>query len=192
MPSLSLQQWLTVRTAALDEIEGAHRHIGGTGPGRRYATQQINQAYLVLLASQFQGFCRNLHNECIDHLARAMPSGELERTVYEEFRLHRRLGTGNPNPGNIGADYNRLGLVFWDVVDADHTRNRDRRAALDALILWRNAIAHQDFDPTRLGGRTTVQLHEVRAWRSACDGLARSFDRVMGTYLHGVTGIAPW
>src|SRR3954447_9356465 len=98
MPSLSLQQWLTMRTPALDEIEGAHRHVGGTGPGRRYATQQINQAYVVLLASQFQGFCRDLHEECIDHLARAMPSAELKRIVREEFRLHRRLDAGNPNP----------------------------------------------------------------------------------------------
>jgi len=42
MPSQSLEFWLKVRSRALDEIEQAHRSVGGTGPGRRYATQQIN------------------------------------------------------------------------------------------------------------------------------------------------------
>jgi hypothetical protein len=56
MPSLSYQYWSTARAASLDEIESAHRSVGGSGPGRRYATQQINQAYALLLASQFQGF----------------------------------------------------------------------------------------------------------------------------------------
>ena len=68
MSSVALHHWLTARASALDEIEQAHRSVGGTGRGRRYATQQINQAYAVLLSSQFQGFCRNLHEECADYL----------------------------------------------------------------------------------------------------------------------------
>ena len=59
---------MTSRRRALDEIEAAHASVGGTGPGRRYATQQINQAYAVLLASQFQGYCRDLHTESVAHL----------------------------------------------------------------------------------------------------------------------------
>lgn len=54
MPSVALLEWQAGRAAALDEIEAAHRAIGGTGPGRRYATRQINFAYAVLLASQFR------------------------------------------------------------------------------------------------------------------------------------------
>jgi len=55
-------------TKALDELESAQTSVGGTGPDRRYATQQINQAYAVLVASQFQGFCRDLHTECVARL----------------------------------------------------------------------------------------------------------------------------
>lgn len=33
---------------ALDRMEPAHRAVGGSSPGRRYATQQINQSYLVM------------------------------------------------------------------------------------------------------------------------------------------------
>ena len=65
MPSKSYREWLSTRAKALDEIEAAHASVGGSGPGRRYATQQLNQAYAVLVASQFQGFCRDLHTECV-------------------------------------------------------------------------------------------------------------------------------
>jgi hypothetical protein len=192
MPSLSLQQWFTARAVALDEIEGAHQSIGGTGPGRRYATQQINQAYAVLLASQFQGFCRDLHTECVDHLARVMPSPALKGIIEDDLRLYRRLDTGNPNPANLGADFNRLGLKFWIEIELSDARNVHRKQLLESLMTWRNAIAHQDFDAGKLGGRTTLQLHEVRTWRSACDSLARSFDAVLGRHLMKATGSFPW
>src|ERR1051326_7716073 len=73
MPSIALQNWHTNRLRTLDEIEQAHRAVGGIGRGRRYATQQINHAYTVLLSSQFQGFCRDLHTECIDAVVRVSP-----------------------------------------------------------------------------------------------------------------------
>src|SRR5204862_5713960 len=102
MPSLAFQHWLGVRLAALDEIENAHRLVGGTGPGRRYATQQINQAYAMLVVAQYQGFCRDLHSECVDHLLRPVTSASLLLVLRTEFLTNRKLDRGNPNPGNIG------------------------------------------------------------------------------------------
>jgi hypothetical protein len=60
------------------------------------------------------------------------------------------------------------------------------------LNLWRNAIAHQDFDPTALGGSTALRLAKVRGWRGAGNGLADSFDDVMRRFLLGLTGASPW
>ena len=77
MPSQSYREWLSTRAKALDEIEAAHASVGGTGPGRRYATQQINQAYAVLVASQFQGFCRDLHTESVARLMAFIDPPEL-------------------------------------------------------------------------------------------------------------------
>jgi hypothetical protein len=72
MASIAYRRWSTVRAKALDEMTQAHVALGGTSPGRRYATQQVNQAYAVLLASQFQGVCRDLHMECVGHLLRVL------------------------------------------------------------------------------------------------------------------------
>lgn len=192
MPSQALRAWSSTRTAALDEIESAHQMVGGTGPGRRYATQQINQAYAMLLSSQFQGFCRDLHSKCVDVIVVGLTPVVLHPTLHSEFMLHRKLDRGNPNAGNIGADFNRLGLVFWDIVEGDDVRNHQRKQLLEELNEWRNAIAHQDFDPSRLGGQTNLRLQQVRAWRSACEGLARSFDNVMRARLFALLGSAPW
>lgn len=86
MLSISFLEWTTTRAVALDEIEQALAAVGGTERGRRYATQQINQAYAVMLASQFQGFCRGLHTECVDHLVRAIaPPPHLRPLIMAEF-----------------------------------------------------------------------------------------------------------
>ena len=111
MPSVALQDWTAVRCAvALDEIENAHRSVGGTGPGRRYATQHLNQAYAVLLAAQFQACCRDLHTECVSFLVRRVAIPTFQARLRAELLWNRKLDRGNPNPGNIGADFARLGV----------------------------------------------------------------------------------
>ena len=191
MPSNSLIRWNTERSDALDEIENAHVMVGGTARGRRYATQQINYSYASLLSSQFQGFCRDLHSESIDHIVAIVP-GQLQGFVRAEFIWNRSLGRGNPHPGAIGSDFNRLGVDFWTEVHALDTRNDRRRELLQELIDWRNAIAHQDFDPVVPDGIPALRLATVRAWRRAVSALARQFDGVMYNYLQALLAGAPW
>lgn len=52
---MSLQDWQKEARAAFEEIENAHRAVGGTKPGRRFVTQQLNYAYVTLLAPAFKG-----------------------------------------------------------------------------------------------------------------------------------------
>ena len=99
---------------------------------------------------------------------------------------------GNPNPGNLGADFGRFGLNFWKAVQADDPGNDRRQRLLDDLNEWRNAIAHQDFDPARLGGTTTLHLRMVRRWRGTLNRLATSFDNVIRDQIHRLTGTHPW
>jgi hypothetical protein len=99
----------------------------------------------------------------------------------------------NPNPGNIGSDFNRLQLPFWAMVDIEHVRNPQRKQLLEELNTWRNAVAHQDFVAAMLkGGRAALQLIQVQAWRRSCEGLAQSFDVVLHKHIRLLTGTAPW
>jgi hypothetical protein len=192
MPSLSWREWNTTRTQQLNDIEAAHRSVGGTGRGRRYATEQVNHAYAVLLASQFQGFCRDLHSECVRELSRAISPTIFETILHSEFLFNRGLDRGNANPSTIGSDFNRLGVEFWRKVQEDDPKNDRRRQLLEELNQWRNAIAHQDFDPAGLGASTTLHLLKVQGWRKACNRLALSFDNVMRDHLMTITGRSPW
>jgi hypothetical protein len=192
MPSASLHTWTTGRLAGLDELETAHRSVGGTGRGRRYATQQINQAYAVLLSSQFQGYCRDLHSECANYFVQSVPAGLLRTALRNVLVQHRKLNMGNPNPGGIGDDFNRFGLSFWDEVKSLDIRNQAHQNRLEELNAWRNAIAHQDFDAAKLGGTTALRLRQVRDWRNACNQLAFAFEEVVRIQLQTVNGISPW
>jgi hypothetical protein len=191
MPSVSYQHWRTTRAAALDRLEAAHAAVGGSGPGRRYATEQINQAYLVLLAAEFQGFCRALHSECVKAIVTAVPTG-LQTVFQESLILSRQINRGNATPSALGSDFGRLGIEFWpDLIERD-PRVEDWQRSLGKLHDWRNAIVHSDFAPITSSGTMTLQLKDVRNYRSVCLRLARAFDELLRDELERIIGRAPW
>jgi hypothetical protein len=193
MPSQAYREWMTTRAKALDEIEAAHTSVGGTGRGRRYATQQINQAYAVLVASQFQGFCRDLHTESVARLmAFINPPALVRHLVQAGFTQNRQLDSKNAQPSSIGADFGLLGIKFWQEVYTHHPQNEERKLNLERLNRWRNAIAHQNFSDVSPNASPSLTLEQVRRWRSVCRRLARSFDEVMWNHLQSLIGSSPW
>ncbi|HSU12660.1 hypothetical protein [Longimicrobium sp.] len=176
----------------LDELEAAHAVVGGARRARTFARQQVNQAYVVLLASQFQRFCRDLFSDSIDALATHPPFAALAPVFNAALPAAIRLNSGNANPTNIAADFGRFGFDLWKSAIQKDPRTAARREKLEALNRWRNAFAHQDFRNPQLRGRETIRIRDVRAWRTACDCLAVDFDAVLRLYLESITGIAPW
>jgi hypothetical protein len=187
--SRSLNNWNTARQNALDQIEAAHVAVGGSAPGRRHATLQLNHAYTLLLAGQFQAFCRDLHSEAADHLANAVTVHPAVASLLRaELTSNRKLDRGNPAPGNLGADFGRFNLAFWPSAQALDRRVAKWQKGLERLTEFRNAIAHQDF--TLL--KPNLRLGSVRAWRRACRGLAKVFDSAVADAVHGLIGTRPW
>lgn len=177
---------------ALNEMEAARRAVRGTGRGRRIAMQQMNQAYVVLLLSLFQRFCRELHEECVEYFVRQPALQPYRGILNLRFMEGRKLDSGNPNPGNIGSDFGRLGVKLWQELRQSGTRGQTHHRALEMLNHWRNAIAHQDFRNPELRGRTTIPRTQIRRWRTACNRLAVDMDKVMHAYLSRITGAPPW
>lgn len=192
MPSNSLLRWQSDGRRALDEMDAAHRAVGRVGPGARHAGQQVNQAYVLLLSAQFQRFCRDLHSECVENLTVGIQPLPLMIIVQRQLMTGRKLDSGNPNPGNIGSDFDRFEISLWPDIIAYDPRNKARQRLLAAMNQWRNAVAHQDFSRGDLGGRDQLTLAEVRRWRGACEQLAVDFDRLMYHFLSSITGSAPW
>ncbi len=143
---MALQTWDTEAAAAFGEIENAHTAVGGKGPGRRFLTQQINYAYVTLLAARFQGFSRALHTQTADSIAAGTQNVSYRVILLESLTLNRSLDRHNAQPNAIADDYDRFGIDAWGKIDAVYKGNDERRKKLWALITWRNAIAHDDID----------------------------------------------
>jgi hypothetical protein len=120
--------------------------MGGSGPGRRWRTEQLNWALVLRLAAEFQGFARDLHDLAVDEFVAVSARGDpaLTGVLRALATRGRALDRGNAHPSALGDDYGRLGLTFWDALrTADH-RARSWQDDLSALIRARNAIAHAD------------------------------------------------
>jgi hypothetical protein len=147
----------------------------------------------VLVASQFQGFCRDLHTESVSRLMAFIdPPASVRHLVQAGFTRGRQLDRMNAQPGSIGSDFGLLGVDFWGKVKALHPQNEGKMKILDKLNDWRNAVAHQDFSKVSSTASPSLTLVEVRRWRSICGRLARSFDAVLRIHLQSLIGSSPW
>src|SRR5438128_1708171 len=131
MPSNSLQTWLTIRATDLDDLETAFPRAAAHRLSR--TAQQLIRAYALMLSAQFQAFCRDLHSECLDHMIHSITPVALFAIVEDEFRWNRKLDQGNPTPGNIGADFGRLGISFWPAVQGIASAVPRRRVQLEEM-----------------------------------------------------------
>jgi hypothetical protein len=192
--SAALSAWQGERGERLDELEEIHRRLTGTAPGRRWLTDQLNRSYVVALASQFQGFCRDLHSE-----AAALVASRARRNVRSLFEstltLDRQLDRGNATAGNLGSDFARFGFDLWPTVYAADAHGSRRREMLDQVMVWRNAIAHDS--PLTTTGRAVVAgtkptLTWGRKWRRGLGALAASLDRVVGNEVAILIGRPAW
>jgi hypothetical protein len=192
MPSDALSTWRAERTIRLRNVEADCLHLATVHAADPNRVQEYIRSYAVLLSAEFQGFCRNLHSECADRLIDSVAPATRAAVLRAQCFHGRKLDTGNPNPGNLGADFNRYALDFWSEVlalDPGHAARLHRLAMLNA---WRNAIAHHNYDPTALGGTMLLTVAKVRDWQSDCDAFATAFDAVMRNHLQATTGVSPW
>ncbi len=171
MDSKALKKWKDNRIRELNQLADIHNTIGGPKAGRRYATEQLNHAYLVAVSAQFQGYCRDLHTEAaFDFVERLGTSDEFARILRSTLTKNRKLAQKNPSRSAIAEDFGLLGMEdFWKRVErpGGAVRTRQRLSWLDSMNIWRNAIAHNDFELSEankkaVGDRLTPRLNEVK------------------------------
>ena len=185
MPSLAHQIWHTVRSSRLDEILHAHAAVLRAAPEERQPARQLTHAYAILLAVEFQGFCRDLHSEISVHLATwaAQHHAQLAEIVQDRLLDGRKLSQGGPNSAHVGSDFGRFGIDFWHLVDCQWPDAPAARRRLDELVRCRNAIAHSDFTVVPSGRQLDPELGDVRGWHENCDLLVEAFDAITGEFL---------
>ena len=116
-----MRVWRTDASAAFDEIENAHKAVGGTKPGRRFLTQQLNYAYTMLLAARFQGFVRALQVQTAEAIALGAHNATYTELLRENLTSNRALERHNAQPNSIAEDFARFGLDIWTEVTGSAT-----------------------------------------------------------------------
>ena len=175
MPSKALRRWFKSQAVALDQMENAHTSVGGKGRGRRYTTDQINQAYAVLLASQFQGFCRDLHSESAENLVDILEPPSLRPIVQAEFT--RELDTGEKGGKAVINGY----ILSYDARTTNPKTRTEGRRPEQLTNQSRTAIRVQG---EGLSFVTKIQPTEVEGMTSLAPGLFDIAERVRSMFSH--------
>lgn len=197
MSSAALNSWQTVRTSRLDRLQAAHAAIGGAGPGRRWVTEELNQAMILRLASEFQGFARELHEEAVSAVAAHLAPGDpgVQIAISLPFSSGRRLDRGNADPVGLGQDFGLFGFKFWPRLKQRYPTKADQwNERLALLNRARNAIAHDDVRKLQqvADAGWSPTLRSVQRWHRSLDGLAGGMDDVVRGQLQGLYGTSPW
>ena len=185
--SAALQDWRGHRADLLDQLLDTHAATGGTARGRRWATEELNRALLLRVASQFQGFARDLHAEvAITFGSLAQPTNEtLARVIATGLQTKRELDRVNAQEDSLASDFGRFGIVLWDELQRHDVRTEQRRVRLRWFNTARNALAHDDQGALArvLDAGYRIDLTWVRRWRSTLNALAGTMDAVMAIHL---------
>src|SRR5208337_1092080 len=71
MPSLALLRWQNERMPRLGEVDNQCAATLALVPLPKLADENL-RGYVMLLSAHFQGFCRDLHTECIQIVTAAV------------------------------------------------------------------------------------------------------------------------
>lgn len=195
MSSSALQEWRTVGLSRLAELERVHVQMGGSSPGRRWGTTQLNRSLFVTLVAQFQGFCRALHDDAVDvHVSQAAPAQQtLMGTLLTQGR---KLDVENPRRSSLGADFGRLGFGFIDDLKALGPTTRGQLDDLDRLVDYRNAISHGNegkIASLEAGSDLRSTKASYQRYRRSIDKLAGTMDAEVARQLAVLLGVRqPW
>lgn len=132
--------WDIERRVRLEELVEKVAGDGGATPA------QVGVLY-VALAAEFQGYCRDLHQECIDDLLdqMALVPFALKNVVGVTLRNGRALDRQNATTEAVAKDFKDLGISPWEIVQR---YNKDEyhvwREGLDLVNSIRDAVAHSN------------------------------------------------
>ena len=170
-----------------------HGKVTGSGAGRRWDAEYLNGAIIARIVAEFQGFCRDLHDEAVDHVVECsgVTHPGLRALARAAYTRGRDLNNGNPTWNALKNDLGRLEMRLQSDMDARYSPRL--RTALGELLFARNAVVHADeiklLDCRR---RKLLTLRQARLWRSSMNRLASGIDVVTGAHLTRLTNREPW
>lgn len=160
--------------------------------------RHADEMLIVRLATEFQGYARDLHDEAIAFLAITATSGNqsLASVLRVGMAGDRALNKGNANKDALAKDFARIGMIFWPALEVQARQFVPQwKADLGQITEMRNAIVHGNraqLLKLQRGG-LTFNRSLVQRWQGSIDQLAATMDDVVGSYLGALLGVPqPW
>jgi hypothetical protein len=201
--SSALADWHTSRRAKVVELRRAHAVVGTSWPGSRTGrppmpgTQQLTEALVLRIVTEFQGFVRDLLDLATIRIVRGSGcASTYQAQLVAAVSRDRWIDRGNPHLDAIGKDAARLGIapLGSQLLSKNPNHSSDARL-LKELVGLRNALAHDDQDKllslSRRGARPTIRY--VNAAYACLGRHARALDLIVWDHLKGLfPGADPW
>jgi hypothetical protein len=159
-------------------------------------TEQLNEALVLRVTAEFQGFVRDLLDLATIKIVRGSGCGQAyQAQIIAAMSRNRAIDRGNPRLDAIEEDLSRLGLQrVRQQLSGKNPSHADDVARLQKLVELRNALAHAEQVRLRSLSRTgTKATKRYVALSRACLGrFASALDKVMWDYLLGSFSTDRW
>lgn len=148
--------WTTTRSADIDRVFDIHHKLTGRAAGRRHDAEHLLGAIVARLVAEFQGYCRDVHDEAVDHVVGCLGITDpgLLALTRAAFIRDRDLNKGNPTWNALQNDFGRLEMRLTADMDSRFTTAPALRTKLSELMYARNAFVHSDEAKLRSSPRT--------------------------------------
>jgi hypothetical protein len=160
-------------------------------------TQQLNEALVLRIVTEFQGFVRDLLDLVTIKLVRGSGcASNYQAQLISGVSRDRWIDRGNPHLEGIKKDASRLGIApLGSQLLSRNPKHSSDVNLLKELVDLRNALAHDDqdklLDLSRRGTRPTIGY--VNISHACLDRHARALDKVVWDRLSGLfSTVDPW
>ncbi|MFI6767852.1 hypothetical protein [Streptomyces sp. NPDC050355] len=196
MTSNALVDWNAKRASRIALAWQMHATVTSSSTPT-WHTDDALAVVLQRMATEFQGYCRSLHDEASEilglHTAKGNPS--LEDLLRRLLTSQRDLDRGNANVNAIAKDFSRFGFTFWPTLTKADSRAGVWQRELGKLIEMRNCVAHDNEAKLQALAREGYVLDPptLQKWEKVLNGIAVLMDDVVGLSLGALLRIPrPW
>lgn len=193
MTSQALGFWRGDRQRRVDRLLRLRAAVHGRDVDARLARQELGRTALVASVTEFQGFCRDLHDEASDAFAQfAGVDTTATRHIRAALRLSRALDRGNATDNALKDDFARFGMSLRAATDRADPGSPARWTLLQTLTGDRNALVHAN---PSVSGRAAdnPSVATIRSNFVELGRLARTLDEVVAMHLASLFGKPkPW
>jgi hypothetical protein len=194
MTSPALTTWQSSRLPRLDQLIALHPDTAGSTTDPAVA-EEWTHALVLRLTSEFQGFCRDLHDDLARTIARLLTGQDKTRLlIIDGLTRGRDLDQYSATVETLVADFDRLGIELPSKLPAHPRAGPKWKQELLQLHWARNGVVHDDPSKIKKLKEAGVDLNFVAVvrWRNRVDALAEAMDHTADSKLSELFGIFRW